>query len=122
VTPLSLEQSSQVTTLEVTPFKPNLMLLVDKSGSMDLPIDTTDLACFTAPGGEVCGQDKAYLCDAGTCPTRWSVLSTTLTEFLQVDDTAARYGLAFFPQPPDAQVSNQCIPTLAIQAPIPITA
>ncbi|MGO8968303.1 MAG: adventurous gliding motility lipoprotein CglB [Myxococcaceae bacterium] len=122
VTPLALGQTSQVTTLTVTPFKPNLMLLVDKSGSMDLPIDTTDLACFTAPGGEVCGQDKAYPCDVMSCPTRWSTLSTTLTEFLQVDDTAARYGLTFFPQPPDANVANQCIPTLAIQAPIPITA
>src|SRR5271166_6153830 len=74
VTPLSLGQTSQVNTLTVTPFKPNLLLLVDKSGSMDLPVDTTNLACFTAPGGEVCGQDKAYPCNVAMCPTRWSTL------------------------------------------------
>src|SRR5271156_3628598 len=75
VTPLSLGQTSQVTVLQVTPFKPNLLLLVDKSGSMDLPLDVTNLACFTAPGGEVCGQDKDFPCDVATCPTRWSTLS-----------------------------------------------
>jgi hypothetical protein len=123
VTPLSLGQTSQVTTLQVTPFKPNLLLLVDKSGSMDLPLDVTNLACFTAPGGEVCGQDKSYPCDVATCPTRWSTLSTTVTEFLTppaVDAGApsARFGLTFFPQPPDSDVNNQCVPTLSVLAPI----
>jgi hypothetical protein len=122
VTPLSLGQTSQVTTLQVTPFKPNLLLLVDKSGSMDLPIDTTNLACFTAPGGEVCGQDKPFPCDVSTCPTRWSTLSTTVTQFLQDPSPAARFGLTFFPQPPDSLVADQCTPTLSVQAPIPSSA
>lgn len=123
VTPLSLGQTSQVTTLQVTPFKPNLLLLVDKSGSMDLPLDTTVLACNTAPGGTTCGQDKAYPCNVTTCPTRWSTLSTTVTQFLTpppVDAGApsARFGLTFFPQPPDSNVNNQCTPTLSVLAPI----
>src|SRR5277367_4674449 len=105
VTPLSLGQTSQVTTLQVTPFKPNLLLLVDKSGSMDLPVDTTVLACNTAPGGTVCGQDKAFPCDVTVCPTRWSTLSSTVTEFLtppppDAGTLSARFGLTFFPQPP----------------------
>jgi hypothetical protein len=122
VTPLSLGQTSQVTVLQVTPFKPNLLLLVDKSGSMDLPIDTTNLACFTAPGGEICGQDKSFPCDVATCPTRWSTLSTTVTQFLQDPSPSARFGLTFFPQPPDSNVADQCTPTLSVAAPIPITA
>jgi len=119
VSPLSLGQSSQVTTLEVTPFKPNLLLLVDKSGSMDLPLDQTNLACFTAPGGEVCGQVKTYPCAVATCPTRWSTLTSTLDQFLQDSYSAARYGLTFFPAPPDDDVDNQCDPTLSVAAPIP---
>ncbi len=122
VTPLALGQTTQTKTLTVTPFKPNLMLMVDKSGSMDLPVDPTNLACYTAPGGAVCGQDKAFPCDAGVCPTRWSTLSSTVSAFMASDYASARFGLAFFPQPPDAVVANQCKPLLAIQAPIPITA
>jgi hypothetical protein len=121
VTPLSLGQTSTVTTLQVTPFKPNLLMLVDKSGSMDLPLDQSDLACRTAPGGEVCGQVKAYACDVSTCPTRWSTLSTTLDGFLQTNYTAARYGLTFFPQPPDNNIAGQCTPTLSVSASIPST-
>ncbi len=121
VTPLSLGQTAQVTTLTVTPFKPNLMLLVDKSGSMDLPVDTTNLACFTAPGGEVCGQDKAYPCNVATCPTRWSTLSSTLTEFLASNYASARYGLTFFPQPAGSNIIHQCEPTSYVVAPIPST-
>ncbi len=123
VTPLSLGQTSQVTTLTVTPFKPNLLLLVDKSGSMDLPVDTTNLACFTAPGGEVCGQDKAYPCnvDAGVCPTRWSTLTSTLTGFLASNYASARYGLTFFPHPQDNNIIHQCEPTTSVVAPIPST-
>lgn len=127
VTPLSLGQTSQVTTLQVTPFKPNLLLLVDKSGSMDLPVDVSNLACFTAPGGEVCGQDKSYPCDVTTCPTRWSTLSTTVTQFLtpppiDAGTPSARFGLTFFPEPPDSNVSDQCTPTLSVLAPISISA
>jgi hypothetical protein len=126
VTPLSLGQTSQVTTLQVTPFKPNLLLLVDKSGSMDLPLDTTNLACFTAPGGETCGQDKSFPCDTTTCPTRWSTLSSTVTQFLTPPSAdagpTARFGLTFFPQPPDSNVSDQCTPTLSVLAPIPASA
>jgi hypothetical protein len=127
VTPLSLGQTSQVTTLAVTPFKPNLLLLVDKSGSMDLPIDPTVLACNTAPGGTSCGQDKSFPCDASVCPTRWSTLSTTVTAFLtppapDAGAPAARFGLTFFPQPPDSDVNDQCTPTLSVLAPIPSTA
>ncbi len=118
VTPLALGQTSQVTTLQVTPFKPNLLLLVDKSGSMDLPIDTTNLACNTAPGGTSCGQDKSFPCDVSVCPTRWSTLSTTVTQFLQDPAPAARFGLTFFPQPPDSDVGDQCTPTLSVLAPI----
>jgi hypothetical protein len=137
VTPLSLGQTSQVTVLAVTPFKPNLLLMVDKSGSMDFPLDPnvigalpdggTGLACDTAPGGTSCGQDKSYPCDVTTCPTRWSTLTSTVTAFLtppapDAGAPAARFGLAFFPQPPDSDVNNQCAPLTAVQAPIPASA
>jgi hypothetical protein len=129
VTPLALGQTTQVTTLAVTPSKPNLLLLVDKSGSMDLPIEPLKASCRTGPANTSCGQTKAYPCDAGTCETatpdpnacctRWSTLSSTVGTFLQQNNQSARYGLTFFPEPPSDDVNQQCTPTTSVQAPIP---
>lgn len=76
--------------------KPNLMLVVDKSGSMDLPSDPTDPDCGLADGG-ICGQGKQDLCDPAACPTRWSELQAATGEFLASRGEVARMGLAVFP-------------------------
>src|SRR5262249_30882384 len=75
-------------------------VLVDKSGSMDQPVNPTLADCFT--NGSVCGTgDSAKLnpCNVTRCPTRWSELSLALDAFLQAEAQTVRLGLAFFPEP-----------------------
>lgn len=80
-----------------TRIKPNLMLLVDKSGSLDLPMDPTLTACRPLADGGVCGVTKTQLCDLTTCATRWSELQKGLTAFVNGRATVARMGLTTFP-------------------------
>ena len=58
--------------------KPNFMLLVDKSGSMDQPVDPTIPACHVGGiNGPLCGDpQKTNPCDTSVCPTRWSELTS----------------------------------------------
>lgn len=73
---------------------PNLMLLVDKSGSMDQPIELGAPACQTRAG--TCGA-KSNLCDPRVCPTRWSELQGALSAFVGSSGGVGRFGLATFP-------------------------
>ena len=77
---------------------PNVMLLVDLSGSMNLPINPSDAAC---PSG--CGVSSANPCPI-TCPTRLSELRSGLTTFLSTRGTTARFGLTTYPAGPLCQV------------------
>ncbi len=108
VPPLAVVAGTQETTLRVKRFKPNLMLLVDKSGSMDLPIDPALPACGS------CGS-KTNPCNVVSCPTRWSELSIAVDGFLANNPTVARYGLAFFPEPQ----TDVCAPTSRTAVDVP---
>lgn len=79
---------------EVSQRKPNLMLTVDTSGSMTLPVDPTDSNCIV--NGETCGGARP--CDTTRCPTRWSTLQTTMSSFLSQHGTMARLGLGTYPR------------------------
>ena len=99
VTPVVVAQSNQVTAGEGLKARPNIMLLVDTSGSMDLPADESLPAC--RQGNNICGFDKVHLCsDTTACPTRWSELQKAIIAFLNQSGTLARYGLMTFPVPP----------------------
>lgn len=69
--------------------KPNLMLVVDKSGSMAFPTAVGDPACPVN-----CGATGS--CPAA-CPTRWSEMSGAMATFLTASGGLARMG--FIPYP-----------------------
>lgn len=103
VTPIAISQTTQTRTVVARNLKPNLMLLVDKSGSMNQPINAQNPSCGNC-SGDAC---------PGSCPTRVSELKTAMGQFLTQASTVARMGLAFFPSDPS------CGSTTAIAVPLP---
>jgi len=84
-----------------TYLRPNIAVLLDRSGSMALPINAADPAC---PAG--CGNGAA--CPAA-CATRISEVRRAMSGFLSGPERSlARWGLAAFPE--NAAV-NQCSAT-----------
>ncbi|MCY1082344.1 adventurous gliding motility lipoprotein CglB [Archangium lansingense] len=95
--------------VEVGAYKPNLMLLVDTSGSMTNPVDMSDPDC--RPGGVLCGDSRP--CNTAVCPTRWSALQGAMHNFLSTSGTIARFGLATYPS------DDTCGASTAISVPLP---
>lgn len=101
VTPKLIGLRTKELDVSATKLRPNIVVLLDRSGSMALPIDASDPAC---PAG--CGSGAA--CPAA-CPTRISEVRRAMSAFLNgPEGTFARWGLAAFPE--DAAV-NQCSAT-----------
>jgi hypothetical protein len=101
VEPLALAQVTQTRDVVSRNLKPNVMLLVDKSASMDDPVDPANPKCQRSGGG-VCGGTKSTLCNtnptaADYCPTRWSELQGAMSDFLTNAGTVARLGMGVFP-------------------------
>jgi len=122
VSPLSISQEQSSTPIVIKKFKPNVMVLVDKSGSMDQPIDPTLPGCTTAFG--LCGTGdtaKANPCNTNVCPTRWSELNLALDPFLQTQAQTVRFGLSFFPEPGGGGTTEEqnCVPTSAARVNLP---
>ncbi|WP_375765851.1 adventurous gliding motility lipoprotein CglB [Archangium gephyra] len=93
VEPLAISQTTETRSIEARARKPNLMLLVDTSGSMTDPVNPSLPACN--PGGVRCGDSRP--CDTNVCPTRWSELQAAMQDFLSTSGTIARMGLATYP-------------------------
>jgi hypothetical protein len=91
VQPLAIAQTTASYSTVGRSLRANMALLVDKSGSMDFPLDPTNAACPTG-----CAQTGQPKCPAG-CPTRWTELKSAMTQFLTTSGSVARMGLAFFP-------------------------
>ena len=114
VTPIAISQTTQTKNVVARNLKPNLMILVDKSGSMNAPLDSSRPTCGTCSGAS---------CPA-TCPTRISELRTAMGQFLTTSSTVARMGLAFYPKGEDAAFSpTGCAPTreIVVDLPVPST-
>src|SRR5262249_41208412 len=96
VRPLAIAQTTQTTTIGANAHKlePNLMLVLDKSGSMTKPIDPNNPAC-PAQCGLVNGSGNF---PAG-CPTRISDLQDAMNDFLTNDGSLFRIGLDELPDP-----------------------
>jgi len=78
VVPLAISQKTASRQIAATALKPNMMLVVDSSFSMDGKID---------PG-----------C-SGSCATRMTELKSAMQTFLSTNPTVARMGLINYPQP-----------------------
>jgi hypothetical protein len=89
VVPLAVAQTTQTYKVVAKKLKPNMMLLVDKSGSMEAPINPSNPNC---PAN--CGPGAP--CPA-SCPTRISDLRNAMATFLSQSGADARMGLTFFP-------------------------
>jgi len=121
VTPVALGQTTTSVSISAKQLKPNLMLALDRSGSMRLPFDPTPAACGT------CGQSGQPSCDPVACPSRWDVLTSTANDFLTQHGTVARMGVAFYPSlsgtnindPGSGQPSNFCGPASGIDVGLP---
>jgi hypothetical protein len=88
---------------------PNVMLVVDKSFSMNLPADPSDPDCKR--DGERCGTNTTNLCDITPdssgrpkCPTRWTELQTAMNKFLPDAGAIASLGMTLFPENGDTHV------------------
>jgi hypothetical protein len=110
VVPLAVGQTTQKFRQVAKKKKPNVMLLVDKSGSMDAPVNPSHPNC--TPG---CGP-TGMQCPPG-CPTRMSELKRAMDTFLRESATDARFALTFYP------VDNSCgapsMPDVDLPAPTP---
>ena len=83
--------------------RPDVLVLLDRSGSMGFPINPLDTTACPAN----CGDGTAA-CPA-SCPTRISELRSAMPVFFGAAKDQARFGLALFPRGEGAM--NQCVPT-----------
>ncbi|OJH37992.1 adventurous gliding motility lipoprotein CglB [Cystobacter ferrugineus] len=113
VEPLAISQTTETRSIEARARKPNLMLLVDTSGSMMSPVDSKLSACTV--NGEICGEYNP--CDVTKCPTRWSALQDAMTSFLTESGTIARIGLATYPD--TTKGFDSCGETTSLKVPFP---
>ncbi len=100
VSPIALSQTSSSYSIVAKKLKPNIMLVVDESGSMYLPINPSLPVCRFSDGG-ACGTDYTSpptYCPSG-CPTRTSELRRAMTGFFTDAGTVGRFGLTTFPYP-----------------------
>lgn len=115
VEPLAISQTTETRIIEARARKPNLMLLVDTSGSMMAPVNPALPACRV--NGSVCNELNP--CDVKTCPTRWSDLQDAMTSFLAESGTIARIGLATYPDPKNDMEGFGCQASTGLKVPLP---
>jgi hypothetical protein len=117
VEPIAISQTTETRTVEARALKPNLMLLVDTSGSMTAPVNPALPGCKTT-NGTVCGS-SANPCDTTKCPTRWSDLQDAMSSFLTESGTIARIGLATYPDPNVYDNYGGCGASSSLSVPLP---
>ncbi|MBZ4415988.1 adventurous gliding motility lipoprotein CglB [Myxococcus sp. RHSTA-1-4] len=98
VEPLSIAQTTVEETITVRSRKPNIMMLVDTSGSMTDPVDTSDPDCQVVVGDEVDTCGSQVPCNTAVCPTRWTELQAAVPTFLASAGPYARFGLTTYPE------------------------
>ncbi len=106
VVPLAVAQTTDKTIVASKRLKPNVMMLVDNSGSMLLPTNPGAASC---PAG--CGTVTMQC--PGNCPTRITDLKSAMSTFLQTSSTIARLGVTVFP------TDTLCKPSTNIDVQLP---
>ncbi|CAM4463766.1 adventurous gliding motility lipoprotein CglB [Corallococcus exiguus] len=123
VDPLAIAQTTVESVITARRSKPDVMLLVDTSGSMTHPVNGQIPACtITVEGSQIeCGEK--YPCDTAVCPTRWSELQGAMGPFLAESGKLVRFGLTTYPAPipplapgQSATVAQLCMPAAADNA------
>lgn len=110
VDPLGLSREDNEREIVALNLKPHVMLLVDKSGSMDQPVDPS--RCSGEPG-------------SATCPSRWSDLQAAMQRFLTGSSTGfLKLGLTAYPRPDEAPAGapfseGQCSASKSVLIPVP---
>ncbi|MBN9684373.1 MULTISPECIES: adventurous gliding motility lipoprotein CglB [unclassified Corallococcus] len=105
VDPLAIAQTTVEAVIKARRSKPDVMLLVDISGSMTLPVNKdlvvngTRVCDLTQDGFTFTCRDD-YPCDTSKCPTRWSELQGAMGPFLAESGKLVRFGLTTYPAPP----------------------
>lgn len=102
VEPLALAQTTQKKSVAARKLKPDLMILLDKSGSMGFPINGSLPAC------QVSGAPCSGNCPAN-CPTRISEVRSSMNTLLTTNGAVFRTGLAIYP------ADNVCGPSNRIE-------
>ena len=134
VDPLAIAQTTKETVIAARRSKPDVMLLVDTSASMTLPVNPE----LTVNGQKVCylkdsagGPDylcrDEFPCNTSVCPTRWSELQGAMGPFLSESGKLVRFGLTTYPAPPTSNPGEPswvqlCAPAAAgesVRLPIP---
>ncbi|AGC44833.1 adventurous gliding motility protein CglB [Myxococcus stipitatus DSM 14675] len=99
VEPLAIAQTTVEETITALASKPNVMMLVDVSGSMTLPVNPSLPSCKVSDGAggtTNCGGELP--CPTATCPTRWTELQAAVPGFLTKTGQYVRFGLTTYPE------------------------
>ncbi len=111
VEPLALAQETTTIPVAGRRLKPNLMLVIDKSGSMDDPIDRDDPDCRV--GTAICSDTSP--CNTAVCPTRWSELKSAMGSFLASYGHVGRMGALLYPR--DNVCAHSTLGDIAVDIP-----
>ncbi len=117
VEPLAIAQTTQSKSVAGRQFKPNLMLLIDKSGSMNFPATpggpNCTSGCGTSPNPACCADNNmggfTPAGCTGICRTRMIELKSAMGNFLTTNGTVAWMGMAIYPTA--VQGGDSCGPT-----------
>jgi hypothetical protein len=96
VSPLAIAQTTQSYKVNAHQLKPDMMILLDKSGSMTAQL----------PGGTNCGTCVFPSCNESMCPTRMGQMRVAMGGFLTGSGRVARMGLTIFPHNDQGTVQN----------------
>jgi hypothetical protein len=121
VEPLAIAQTTVEETINARSSKPNIMLLVDTSGSMTFPVNTQDPDCTVVVGSETrtCGGEVP--CNTSRCPTRWTELQAAVPQFLSTSGPFVRFGLTTYPSGNEPGTSIACVASTdsSVRQPLP---
>jgi len=126
VEPLAIAQTTVEETINARSSKPNIMLLVDTSGSMTFPVDPEReingvKVCKYTVGSETrtCGGEVP--CDTSRCPTRWTDLQAAVPLFLSTSGPFVRFGLTTYPSGNEPNTSIACAASTdsSVRQPLP---
>lgn len=105
VEPLAIAQTTQPRTVAARSLRPNLLLVVDTSGSMLQPANPAAPECQV--GGVTCGVSQGQPVCPSNCATRLSDMKVAMNTFLGQFGSSARVGMTYFPR------DNNCLPATA---------